>query len=126
MKKYAHRPGGFTLVEIMIVVGIIGLLVGIALPNFIKSRASSQQNACINNMRQINSAVEQWAMENGQAPGSPAPTLATDLTPYVQLNSNSAIPNCPAGGTYVINNISVVPQIYCTLSTLASDPHILQ
>jgi prepilin-type N-terminal cleavage/methylation domain-containing protein len=126
MKKNAHRPGGFTLVEIMIVVGIIGLLVGIALPNFIKSRASSQQNACINNMRQINSAVEQWAMENGQAPGSPAPTLATDLTPYVQLNSNSAIPSCPAAGTYVINNISVVPQVYCTLSTLASNPHVLQ
>jgi prepilin-type N-terminal cleavage/methylation domain-containing protein len=126
MKKDVHRPGGFTLVEIMIVVGIIGLLVGIALPNFIKSRASSQQNACINNMRQINSAVEQWAMENGQAPGAAAPALATDLTPYVQLNSNSAIPSCPAGGTYVINNISIVPQVYCTLSSLASDPHVLQ
>jgi prepilin-type N-terminal cleavage/methylation domain-containing protein len=126
MKKNAHRPGGFTLVEIMIVVGIIGLLVGIALPNFIKSRATSQQNACINNMRQINSAVQQWAMETGQAPGAPAPALATDLTPYIQLNSNSAIPACPAGGTYVINNISVIPQVYCTLSSLASNPHMLQ
>lgn len=126
MKKNAHRPGGFTLVEIMIVVGIIGLLVGIAIPNFIKSRATSQQNACINNMRQINSAVEQWAMENGQAPGAPAPSMNTDLTPYVQLNSNSAIPSCPAGGTYIINNISVIPQVYCTLSSLESNPHILQ
>jgi prepilin-type N-terminal cleavage/methylation domain-containing protein len=126
MKKNAHRPGGFTLVEIMIVVGIIGLLVGIALPNFIKSRATSQQNACINNMRQLNSAVQQWAMETGQAPGAPAPSVTTDLTPYIQLNSNSAIPSCPAGGTYVINNISVVPQVYCTLSSLPSDPHILQ
>lgn len=126
MKKNAHRPGGFTLVEIMIVVGIIGLLVGIALPNFIKSRATSQQNACINNMRQINSAVEQWAMETGQAPGAPPPSMTSDLTPYIQLNSNSAIPSCPAGGTYVINNISNVPQVYCTLSSLASDPHILQ
>jgi prepilin-type N-terminal cleavage/methylation domain-containing protein len=126
MKKNIHRPGGFTLVEIMIVVGIIGLLVAIALPNFIKSRATSQQNACINNLRQINSAVEQWAMEHGQAAGSPAPSLATDLTPYIQLNSNSAIPTCPAGGTYTINNISAVPQVICSLSSLPSDSHILQ
>lgn len=126
MKKYVHRPGGFTLVEIMIVVGIIGLLVGIALPNFIKSRATSQQNACINNMRQINSAVQQWAMETGQSAGAAPPSLTADLTSYIQLNSNSSIPDCPAGGTYTINNISVVPQVECSLSSLASDPHILQ
>jgi len=126
MKKNIHRPGGFTLVEIMIVVGIIGLLVAIALPNFMKSRATSQQNACINNLRQINSAVEQWAMENGQSAGSPPPVLATDLTPYIQLNSNSSIPSCPAGGTYTIYNVSAVPQVTCSLSSLPSDPHILQ
>lgn len=126
MKKNIHRPGGFTLVEIMIVVGIIGLLVAIALPNFIKSRATSQQNACINNLRQINSAVEQWAMEHGQSAGSPPPTMNTDLTPYIQLNSNSAIPACPAGGSYTINNISAVPQVICSLSSLPSDQHVLQ
>lgn len=126
MKKNVHKTGGFTLVEIMIVVGIIGLLVAIALPNFIKSRATSQQNACINNLRQINSAVQQWAMENGQAAGSPAPNLATDLTPYIQLNSNSSVPPCPAGGTYMINNISAIPQVSCSLSTLPNDPHVLQ
>ncbi len=126
MKKHVHRKLGFTLVEIMIVVGIIGLLVAIVLPNFIKSRATSQQNACINNLRQINSAVEQWAMETGQAAGSPPPDLGTDLTPYIQLNSNSSIPNCPAGGTYTIYNISAVPQVTCSLSTLASNPHLLQ
>src|SRR5580658_2815571 len=125
MKKSVHKTRGFTLVEIMIVVGIIGLLVGIALPNFIKSRATSQQNACINNLRQINSAVQQWAMENGQSAGSPAPNLVTDLTPYIQLNSDSAIPACPAGGTYTINNISAVPQVLCSLSSLPTDPHIL-
>lgn len=126
MKKNVHPTGGFTLVEIMIVVGIIGLLVGIALPNFIKSRATSQQNACINNLRQINSAVQQWAMENGQAPGNPPPSLASDLTPYIQLNSNSAIPTCPAGGTYTINNISAIPQVTCSLSSLPANPHVLQ
>lgn len=126
MKKSVHHRLGFTLVEIMIVVAIIGLLVAIVLPNFIKSRATSQQNACINNLRQINSAVQQWAMETGQAAGSPPPVLQTDLTPYIQLNSNSSIPDCPAGGTYTINNIGVVPQVSCSLSTLASNPHILQ
>jgi prepilin-type N-terminal cleavage/methylation domain-containing protein len=125
MKKNVHRKLGFTLVEIMIVVGIIGLLVAIVLPNFIKSRATSQQNACINNLRQINLAVEQWSMETGQAAGSPPPDNA-DLTPYIQLNSNSSIPDCPAGGTYTIYNISAVPQVSCSLSTLPSNPHMLQ
>jgi prepilin-type N-terminal cleavage/methylation domain-containing protein len=125
MNKQAHRKLGFTLVEIMIVVGIIGMLVAIALPNFIKSRATSQQNACINNLRQLNSAVEQWAMENGQSAGS-APPANTDLTPYVQLNSNTSIPGCPANGTYTIYNISNVPQVSCSLSSLASNPHELQ
>jgi prepilin-type N-terminal cleavage/methylation domain-containing protein len=126
MKKPVHHRLGFTLVEIMIVVGIIGLLVAIALPNFIKSRATSQQNACINNLRQINSAVQQWAMENGQAAGSAPPDEQLDLTPYIQLNSNSSIPDCPAGGTYTINTIGTVPQVACSLSTLPSDPHIYQ
>jgi len=125
MNKRVHRKRGFTLVEIMIVVGIIGLLVAIALPNFMKSRATSQQNSCINNLRQINSAVEQWAMENGQAAGS-APPDTSDITPYIQLNSNSSVPGCPASGTYTIYNISNVPQVSCSLSTLASSPHELQ
>jgi prepilin-type N-terminal cleavage/methylation domain-containing protein len=126
MKNNVHKSRGFTLVEIMIVVAIIGLLAAIAIPNFIKARATSQQNACINNLRQITAAVEQWAMENGQSAGSAPPSLTSDLTPYIQLNSNSSVPPCPAGGTYTINNISAVPQVTCSLSSLATQPHILQ
>ena len=64
------RKAGFTLVEIMIVVAIIGLLAAIAIPNFIKARATSQQNACINNLRQIDGAINEWALETGQSNGA--------------------------------------------------------
>lgn len=68
MKSRTSRKSGFTLVEIMIVVAIIGLLAAIAIPNFVKARTTSQMNACINNLRQIDGATQQWALETKQAP----------------------------------------------------------
>jgi prepilin-type N-terminal cleavage/methylation domain-containing protein len=123
MKKPVQHSSGFTLVEILIVVGIIGLLCAIAIPNFIRSRASSQQNACINNLRQLSSAVDQWALETGQTAGA-NPPANSDLTPYIVLNANSSIPSCPTGGTYTIFNVSAAPQVSCSMSTLPSEPHV--
>ncbi|MGO9587159.1 MAG: competence type IV pilus major pilin ComGC [Limisphaerales bacterium] len=122
----ALGSAAFTLVEIMIVVAIIGLLAAIAIPNLVKARSTSQANACINNMHQIDGAVTEWALEKGKKTGDPAPSLTSDLTPYLRLNSSSSIPSCPAGGSYIMNTVGAIPQITCTLSTTVDPPHILQ
>ena len=119
------RLAGFTLVEIMIVVAIIGLLAAIAIPSFVHARAKSQATACINNMHQIDGAVTEWALEHGKKTGDPAPGLTTDLTPYLKLNSANAIPSCPAGGAYSMSTVGAVPQISCALASSVDPPHIL-
>jgi prepilin-type N-terminal cleavage/methylation domain-containing protein len=69
MKIVKTKTGGFTLVEIMIVVAIIGLLAAIAIPNFMNARKTAQKTACINNLQQIESAAQQWAREQKEGLG---------------------------------------------------------
>jgi prepilin-type N-terminal cleavage/methylation domain-containing protein len=110
MQKKNSPKQGFTLVEIMIVVAIIGLLAAIAVPNFVKARTTSQANACINNLVKINGAKEQWALENKQVTGAtPVDSNLFGSSLYI-----STKPTCPANGTYTLNAVGTAPT--CTVS----------
>ncbi len=103
------KKSGFTLVEIMIVVAIIGLLAAIAIPNFVKARTTAQKNACINNLRQMDGAKEQYALESKIATGT-----TVDTTLVVAYLKGSAAPQCPAAGTYTWAAVGTTPS--CTIS----------
>ena len=110
----------------MIVVAIIGLLAAIAIPNFVKSRTTSQMNACINNLRLIDSSKQQWALE--QRKTATDQPLGTDLQPYLGRGAAGELPSCPADSSETfaasyaagINNIGTPP-----VCEIVSSTHIL-
>lgn len=112
MKLITSKHFGFTLVELMVVVSLVGLLATICLPSFLRSVAVSKRNECINNLRQLDSAVQQFVLENKRAASSPV--TIDDCVPYMKNTVT-----CPAGGTTVHDSYSVtdgqtVPQCIST------------
>ncbi len=94
---------GFTLVEIMIVVVMIGMLASMTFPFYEKARLSAQKSTCINNLRQIENAKEQWAIAAKVNNGEPSDT--EQINRYIQNPPES----CPGGGTYLYGPVGVNP-----------------
>ncbi|MBM3832824.1 MAG: prepilin-type N-terminal cleavage/methylation domain-containing protein [Verrucomicrobia bacterium] len=114
MQITTNRKGGFTLVEIMIVVAIIGLLAAIAIPNFVKARTSVQKNACIANLRQIEGAKEQWALENKKTEGAATTGSESAINAFLRGGNT---PSCPGNGSYTYGAVGTAPT--CSLGSSA-------
>ena len=118
IKRSAGALGGKGLAIGGLVTGYIGisifpLLLAIAIPNFIKARSVSEENGCINNLRLIDSAKQQWALEQRKL-ATDTPTWE-DLRPYVGSGPTGELPKCPAGGDYKINQVGSKPT--CSIPT---------
>lgn len=110
------KSKGFTLVEIMIVVAIIGILIAIAIPSFFRAREVSRARACQTNLVQIDGAIQQWATENNI--DVEAAVDFQDLWGQAEVEERyiRVAPTCPAGGDYVVPaNITELPT--CDLAT---------
>lgn len=108
----------------LIILFVIGLFAAIAIPNRIDRRKGpgSYSNACINNMRQIDAAANQFALEKHLTYGDRI-DFPNDLTPYIKLNSKGKIPPCPSGGFYTLNKVGDKPT--CSLGTTVTPAHVL-
>lgn len=108
----ANHRRGFTLVEVMIICGIIGMIAAIAIPNFIRYREASRRSVCIANLKQVQDAKTQWAFEKGKK-GADFPVEADLVGSANYLREK---PVCPGGGADYMTTIGTVDiRATCTL-----------
>ena len=103
-KLNSRTPRGFTLIELMIVVGVIGLLTSIAVPNFARARDMSRLNIIYSNLRALDAAKDRWALDNNQATGTPVADMSV-LTNYFRNGFHDVL-----NETYVPNPIGTNSQ----------------
>jgi prepilin-type N-terminal cleavage/methylation domain-containing protein len=103
----------FTLTELLIALAVIAILLSVAIPNYARSREESHKNSCVANLRQINSGIDQWAMENKISVGT-VPSDAQEDEIYAYLKGTR--PKCPGGGVYAIHGVGSLEQVTCTLA----------
>ncbi len=120
LNKLNKRRGGFTLVEIMIVVAIIALLAAIAVPGFLRARKRSQASRIINDLRLIDSAVDQYAIENNKASGATVNTA--DWTNYLKKGTNLySTGKDILGNDYGAQTVDSLPKVPASTKTALSD-----
>ncbi len=106
------RNRGFTIVELMVVVAIILILVAIAVPSYMNFRQTAKEGICVANLRQIESAIEQWGIINDVSDEEPLTGHVTQIYTYLHGNTN---PTCPSAGTYTFRNLGDRPQVMCNV-----------
>jgi prepilin-type N-terminal cleavage/methylation domain-containing protein len=110
MRRMHNPKAGFTLVEMMIVVAVIGLLASMAIPYFAKARDTARNKLCIENLVQIESAKQQWGLDYNKGDGDlPTRSDLIGIASYIRT-----LPECPGGGTYDIKPIGT--SATCTIS----------
>lgn len=123
-RRIRRDEKGFTLIEIMIVVLIIGILLAIAVPNFMKARETSRAKSCTSNLKQIDAAKEQWAMDTKAGDGDPGPAMGAIAGAGLYIK---ATPECPSNGVYTVDVIGTDP--VCSIGDQgdadASNDHLL-
>ena len=132
-----QKPTGFTLVEIMIVVLIIGILLAIAIPNFVQARETSRAKSCVANLKQIDSAKQQYMMDKNAstfttATAASAAYSATETLGGLAPTYIRSSPVCPAGGIYTTSDATTLPTCSLAAATPATYgatgtyPHVLR
>lgn len=123
----ARRQAGFTLIEIMIVVLIIGVLLNIAMPSLVSARDKGQARSCVKNLSDYTTAKEQYAMDNKIPASSSTPVTWGNISPYIKTYgtvSAATGPLCPTNGaTYTYNNLTTPP--ICTYGGPVGNLHVV-